>query len=52
MSGTNLTVTEINGVALDVGQPIALTSGISLTLNADGSFVYTQPASLEALPRT
>ena len=51
VSGTNLTVTEINGVALDVGQPIALTSGISLTLNADGSFVYTQPASLEALPR-
>ena len=51
VSGTNLTVTEINGVALDVGQPITLTSGISLTLNADGSFVYTQPASLEALPR-
>ena len=33
-------VSEVNGVSDDVGQPITLPSGASLTLNADGTFTY------------
>ena len=36
-----LTVTEVNGNAVDVGNPIILASGAQLTLNPDGSFTYT-----------
>ncbi|QDV19361.1 sulfur oxidation protein SoxZ [Gimesia panareensis] len=36
----NLTVSEVNGVAGDVGNQISLTSGALLTLNADGTFSY------------
>ena len=35
-----LTVTEINGSTVNIGQQITLTSGATLTLNADGSFDY------------
>jgi VCBS repeat-containing protein len=38
--GDELAVTEIDGSAAGVGQPIQLASGASLLLNADGSFQY------------
>lgn len=38
--GDPLTVTEVNGIAQNVGQEIILPSGALLTLNADGTFTY------------
>ena len=38
-----LTITAINGIPGDVGNPIVLPSGASLTLNSDGTFTYTPP---------
>ena len=35
-----LTVSEVNGVASDVGTPITLASGALLTVNADGTYTY------------
>lgn len=35
-----LTVASVNGLAANVGQPITLSTGALLTLNADGSFEY------------
>ncbi|MEL4896703.1 Ig-like domain-containing protein, partial [Crocosphaera sp. Alani8] len=39
-NGDDLTVTEVNGEAGDVGTEITLTSGALLTLNSDGSYNY------------
>jgi hypothetical protein len=36
----NATVTAVNGVAANVGTPITLSSGATLTVNADGTFTY------------
>jgi VCBS repeat-containing protein len=44
-----LTVTNVNGSALTVGTPIALSSGALLTLNADSTFTYDPNAKFEAL---
>ncbi|WP_194242539.1 beta strand repeat-containing protein [Gimesia benthica] len=40
VENNTLTVTEVNGVAGDVGNQIALGSGALLTLNSDGTFTY------------
>ena len=37
---SGLTVSAVNGAAGDIGNPIILASGATLTLNADGSYVY------------
>ncbi len=39
--GDSLCVDSVNGVAANVGQTITLASGASLTVQADGTFVYT-----------
>lgn len=44
-----LVLSEVNGVAGDVGQEIALASGALLTLNADGTFDYDPNGQFEAL---
>ncbi|GMG85542.1 hypothetical protein LNKW23_47650 [Paralimibaculum aggregatum] len=44
-----LTVTEVNGAAADVGETVTLASGASLTLNADGSFIYDAAGAFDAL---
>ncbi len=44
-----LSVTEINGVATNVGTQITLASGALLTLNANGSYSYNPNAQFEAL---
>ena len=45
----SLTVTEVNGVATDVGKEITLASGALLTLNIDGTFTYNPKGQFEAL---
>jgi len=40
VDGDALTVTEIDGAAADIGNPIRLAAGGALTLNADGSFTF------------
>jgi hypothetical protein len=47
-SGT-LTVTAVNGSALDVGSQITLSSGALLTLNANGSFDYDPNGAFDSL---
>ena len=47
--GDPLTVTEVNGVAADVGVQIALASGALLTVNGDGSFDYDPNGQFESL---
>ena len=44
-----LTVSEVNGVAGDVGNQILLLSGALLTLNSDGTFDYDPNAAFESL---
>ena len=44
-----LSVTEVNGVATNVGTQITLASGALLTLNANGSYSYNPNAQFEAL---
>ena len=44
-----LSVTEVNGQAVTVGQQITLGSGALLTLNADGSFDYDPNGRFEGL---
>ena len=44
LDGLPLTVTEVDGQAVDVGIPITLASGAILTLNADGSFTFDPSA--------
>lgn len=40
VDGDALTVTELDGNAADVGNPVRLAAGGALTLNADGSFTF------------
>ena len=47
--GQPLTVTEVDGVAADVGSLVVLPSGAHLTLNADGSFTYDPNGQFEDL---
>ena len=47
--GDPITVTEVNGVAADVGTQITLTSGALLTLNSDGTFDYDPNGAFESL---
>jgi Ca2+-binding RTX toxin-like protein len=44
--GAGLQVTHVNGSAALVGQQIALPSGASFVLNADGTFSYSQNGAL------
>ncbi|WP_342347574.1 LamG-like jellyroll fold domain-containing protein, partial [uncultured Nitrospira sp.] len=44
-----LVVSEINGSAANVGNPIALASGALVTLNADGSFTYDPNGQFDSL---
>ncbi|MBT9311095.1 bluetail domain-containing putative surface protein [Leptothoe kymatousa] len=48
-NGDNFTVTEVNGVATDVGAEITLVSGALLTLNSDGTFDYDPNGQFESL---
>ncbi len=43
-NGDPLSVASVNGSAANLGQVIALASGASLTVDADGTFVYTPAA--------
>jgi VCBS repeat-containing protein len=47
-TGIGILVTAVNGQPASVGQPIALASGATLTLRADGTFTYN-PGPLQAL---
>jgi VCBS repeat-containing protein len=47
--GDVLTVSEVNGVAGDVGIPITLASGALLTLRADGSYDYDPNGAFDSL---
>jgi VCBS repeat-containing protein len=40
VDGPALSVSEVNGEAVAVGQPFTLVSGATLTLNSDGSYSY------------
>lgn len=44
-AGNPLTVSAVNGVAANVGNEITLSSGATLTLNANGSFDYDPSSS-------
>ncbi|MCA9248042.1 MAG: tandem-95 repeat protein, partial [Planctomycetales bacterium] len=45
--GDTLSVSEVNGVAGDVGQTITLPSGAQLTLNDNGAFTYDPTTSAQ-----
>lgn len=47
---SGLSVTEVNGQAADVGNPIALPSGALLTLRADGTFDYDPNGKFDYIP--
>ena len=47
--GDPLTVTEVNGVAADVGSQVTLASGALLTLEGDGTFNYDPNGQFESL---
>ena len=44
-----ISVIEVNGSAVDIGDQIVLASGALLTLNADGSFIYDTNGQFDAL---
>jgi hypothetical protein len=46
-SGNTVQVTAVNGSAANVGTPITLSSGATLTVNADGSLTYVPTASFQ-----
>ncbi|MCB1431674.1 MAG: VCBS domain-containing protein, partial [Alphaproteobacteria bacterium] len=48
-NGDSLVVSEVNGVAADVGQTIILASGAKLTVQAGGSYSYDQNGVFNAL---
>ena len=50
IDGDTLTVTAVNGDAMDVGMQITLPSGALLTLNSDGTFDYDPNGQFESLP--
>jgi hypothetical protein len=45
-----LTITEVNGVAANVGTQITLLSGALLTVNADGTFTYDPNGAFDPPP--
>ncbi|WP_197998444.1 tandem-95 repeat protein, partial [Gimesia aquarii] len=49
IEGNTLTVSEVNGVAANVGMQITLTSGALLTVNANGTFSYDPNGEFESL---
>jgi len=49
INDTLLTVTEVNGSAINVGMQITLASGALLTLNANGAFIYDPNGQFESL---
>jgi len=48
-SGTNLSVTQVNGVAANVGQQVTLASGAMVKLNSNGTFTYNPNGKFESL---
>ncbi|MDA5556024.1 Ig-like domain-containing protein [Shimia sp. MMG029] len=48
-SSDTLTISEVNGVAANVGSQITLGSGALLTVNADGTFDYDPNGAFETL---
>ena len=49
VDGNSLTISEVNGSAINVGKQITLSSGALLTLSADGSFNYDTNGAFESL---
>ncbi|MEM6677602.1 MAG: Ig-like domain-containing protein [Pseudomonadota bacterium] len=47
--GDTITVSAVNGMAAEVGAPIVLASGASLTLSADGTFSYDASSGFDDL---
>lgn len=47
--GGTLSVTEVNGVAAQVGAPVTLSSGATVTLQADGTFDYDPNGAFNSL---
>ena len=47
--GDTLTVTQVNGTAVNGGAVIALPSGALLTMNADGSYSYNPNGAFDSL---
>lgn len=48
--GDSLVVTHINGLMITDGQVVTLASGALLTINADGSFVYSPNGQFDLAP--
>ena len=48
-NGDTITVIEVNGETLDVGEQIMLASGALLTLNSDGTFAYDPNGAFDGL---
>ncbi len=49
VDGDTLTVTHLNGNAAAIGVPTTITSGATVTLNADGSFTYNPGTAFDSL---
>jgi len=49
VDGDTLVISHVNGVAGDVGNPVMLTSGALLTVNADGSYTYDPNGEFDTL---
>ncbi|WP_158545229.1 Ig-like domain-containing protein [Bremerella cremea] len=47
--GDGLTVTEVNGETVNVGSPVELTSGATVTINADGSLSFDPTGNYASL---
>ena len=47
--GDPLTLTQVNGVAANVGNLLTLASGAQLTLNSDGTFIYDPNGAFNAI---
>lgn len=45
-----LQIAAIDGVAVTIGQPVAIASGALVTLNADGTLTYDDNGTVNALP--
>ncbi|MBV7379871.1 Hint domain-containing protein [Maritimibacter dapengensis] len=48
-SGSTITITHINGVEVVAGDTVNLTTGQSVTLNADGTFTVVADSDIEAV---
>jgi len=49
VEGDTLTVSKVNGAAIDVGSQITLASGALLTVNANGTFAYDPNGQFDTL---